>query len=439
MDPGSTRRLVLRILFGLLFVYILIFTISYTLEYQVNFDFVRFLTGTRIMLLAVGGCYLWLIRENLVELLDPFAACLLLIIVSGALSGLLDQKDWLTYFRHFFQYAFLLAFYLLGRDVACRSVPEGAVKILSSAILCGYMVATAIYVATPGLQLGGYSFQPNLALLSVASSLATSNWVGSVVGCLVVVIGDKRAVYLGLSLIIAVYIAVIINRRSHRTKFERLAIIVVGTPIVSLGLGVVVTALGWAMMSYGNVRVATVVERFTLEPTYNGGAEATAANEAKVSPLVRLTSARNIEAEAVWNLVSKSPYQALFGNGFGSKFTVRYISPNNYKPVEFSRDQADLAPVHVALTSGLPLAIVFTVLLSGLIFASLIKVWTAVGVDLTMTLFSIGTFVDSLLGFQATNPLCWMALGIVSRSVLPNVSLAWLARSPTVQQLPENA
>ncbi|MGY4364318.1 hypothetical protein ACVW1A_000383 [Bradyrhizobium sp. LB1.3] len=118
-----------------------------------------------------------------------------------------------------------------------------------------------------------------------------------------------------------------------------------------------------------------------------------------MDPIVRLTSARSVEVQKLWDVVKRSPAEALFGQGFGAKFTVNYISPNDYEVVKFDRAQADLEPVQIALTSGLPLAILFTSILCGIVAMAFVRITMVRGVDFTIALFSIGSLLDTLLGF----------------------------------------
>ena len=436
----TIREWLLRALLALLVAYVLFFSIGYTLEYRVELKAVQWLTATRIALLLLACGYLWLVRSEIRRLIDPFALCIIAVIVTGAASGLFGEKYWFTYLRHLFQYSFLLAFYLLGREVALRPIPHAAIKALSGTILVGYAIATVLYAATPGLQSGSYSFQPNLALLPIASGLTSGNWMISLLGSVIVVVGNKRAVYIGLSIMVAVYIAVMLERKWDRTVLMRFVVVGLTAPIIGAAFGFAVHALTSSMASFMSApTVPTVVDRFTLQQTFNRGAQIDAAQEAKIDPVVRLTSARSAEVRVVWEMVKRSPAEALFGQGFGSQFTVEYISPNNYEPVRFDRDQADLAPVQIALTSGVPLALIFTAMLCGMVLMAFIRIGSASGVDFALALFSIGLLLDTLLGLHATNPVCWLALGIVSVRLLPDFTLECAVSSLKLRWLQQNA
>ena len=147
-------------------------------------------------------------------------------------------------------------------------------------------------------------------------------------------------------------------------------------------------------------------------------------SEPRVDPIVRFTSARNIELETVWEVARQSPVEAIFGRGFGTQFTMKYISPTEHRLLQYDRDQADLAPVHIALTSGIPLAAVFTVLYCGMLLMVFVRIGQVEGSDRALAMFSISMALDVMLGFNPTNPLCWLALGAISRRLLPEFSLA---------------
>lgn len=422
------QRWLRQMLLALLVAYVLLFTICYTLEFRVELGSVLWLTESRVALLCVAGLYLMLARPHFMQVFDPFALCILAAIITGLISGLLTSSSWFIYFRQLFQYSFLLVFYLVGRELSSHKISTRSMNWVSIAILVGYAVASAIFLATPGLHSGSYSFQPNLALLPVAWALALGNWLFVLLGTVLVVLGNKRAVYVGLSLMIAIYIAIRVQRNRKATMLERIALVGLFAPMIGVLLGGAVYLFTWSLDSVAKVSVPTVVERFTVAPTFNGGADAESRpeGEIKVDSLVRLTSARSVEFLAVWEIVTSSAQKVLLGQGFGSSFTVKYFSPNDYAPVQFERIQADLAPVQIALTSGIPLACAFVILLLGMTFSIFLKVDTLSRLDTAIALFSIGLLLDTLLGFHPTNPLCWLALGIASGRMLPNISLASL-------------
>ncbi|MGY4364319.1 hypothetical protein ACVW1A_000384 [Bradyrhizobium sp. LB1.3] len=158
--------------------------------------------------------------------------CLIAVITTGAVSGLFIGKEWFSYFRHAFQYGFLFAFYLFGRELALRPIPRISIKLISVTILLGYAIATILYAATPGLHSGGYSFQPNLALLPVASSLSSGNWLGALAGTSIIVIGNKRAVYVGLAIMLATYLAFRVSRRWQLRLFARFVLVGITAPVI---------------------------------------------------------------------------------------------------------------------------------------------------------------------------------------------------------------
>jgi len=133
--------------------------------------------------------------------------------------------------------------------------------------------------------------------------------------------------------------------------------------------------------------------------------------EATVDPAVRLTGARNVEVEAIWRLLNSLPIGTLIGAGFGSKFEMDYVSPNNYERVTYSREQADVMPAHIAMTSGLPLSILFTSVLVIVFWRMFSNLGALQQMDRTVSLFSISLAIDILLGFNGTNALFWSSVG----------------------------
>ncbi|MBR0875022.1 hypothetical protein JQ633_32010 [Bradyrhizobium tropiciagri] len=417
--PSSRQiRFLDRALLFLLIGFALVFSVSYTFEYVTHIKAVWLLTTLRCVLLFTGCCYLFVRRDELAGSLDAFSGCFIAIILVGALSGLHAGIDWFGYLRHGFQYAVLLTFYLVGRTLGTRPIPLAVLKVFSFAILAGYLIAAVMYAMTPGLQSGSYSFQPNLALLPVSFSLTMGKPLITLVGSALVIFGNKRAVYLGLAVVFSVALALWLIRREQ--PYRRIAVVCVAVPVISFALGFVVLKIG----TMTKVPVVTsVVDRFSPAPTFNGGSEVSAAKEATVDPIVRITSARSTEAESVWEKERHGWASALFGLGLGSRFVVNYISPNDYKPVEIDREQADLAPVHVALTSGLPLGLLFTVVYGGMLLLMFLRLSDADDATRVLAVFCIGLVFDTMLGFNPTNPVTWLALGIVSRRLLPELSL----------------
>ncbi len=416
---GST---ILAALFASLIAYILIFTVAYTLNFRVPVHVEILLPVIRVALLFLACGYFFMARDKLSQCLDPLAICVAAILVLGAVSGLANDKSWFVYFRQGFQYAFLLAFYLIGREVGGRAIPPAAMTASSIAILFGYAMAAAIYMVTPGLQSGSYSYQPNLALLPTAWGVALSQWPMPLIGAVLIVIGNKRAVYLGLSILLAAGVALWLERRRGRSLLLRFGAITILAPAISLLLAGAISQLT-STMALPQITSA-VVDRFSPQPTFNGSNAATVApeQEAKIDFIVRFTGARSIEVAVLWDMIRNNPSEAFFGHGLGNEFTVRYISPNDYQPVQFERDQADLAPVHIAMTSGVPLAAVFTVLLGGMLLVSFMRIDAGDSTDRALALFVIASGLDIVLGFNPTNPVCWLALGIVSRRMLPEFS-----------------
>jgi len=413
---------ILGIMFASFIAYILTFTSAYTLNFRVPVHVEIVLPVIRVALLFLACVYLFMARDELSQCLDPFAICVAAILILGAVSGLAYDKSWFDYFRQGFQYAFLLAFYLIGRDLGSRVIPPVAMTAVSIAILFGYATAATIYMVTPGLQSGSYSYQPNLALLPVAWGVAFSQWSMPLIGSALIVIGNKRAVYLGLSILLATGVALWLEQRRGRSLFLRFGAIAILAPAISFLLAGAISQLT-STMALPEIATA-VVDRFSVRPTFNGSSAATAApgQEARIDSVVRLTGARSVEVAALWDMIRNDPSEAFFGHGLGNKFTVRYISPNDYQPVQFERDQADLAPVHIAMTSGVPLAAAFTILFGGMLLMALVRIDAGDSADRALTLFVIASGLDILVGFNPTNPVCWLAFGMVSRRKLPEFS-----------------
>src|SRR4051812_38316210 len=113
-----------------------------------------------------------------------------------------------------------------------------------------------------------------------------------------------------------------------------------------------------------------------------------------------------------------TPAGVLFGAGFGSEFQVSYISPNDYSPVSFWRDQADLMPVHIALTSGFVLAVLFPVTLFWNFWRMFLRLGLLERIDETMVIFCLGLTLDLLWGFPATNRVIGWATGYPTKRPL---------------------
>ena len=266
---------------------------------------------------------------------------------------------------------------------------------------------------TPTMQAGAYSFQPNLALLPLAQN---GSWITSALSALVIIIGNKRAVFVGGCFCVAVLIVFAVSK-GRRGMLAKAAAILALSPVIALA-----TTLGLAGLNHIGVPiVGIVVDRFSPAPSFSPTAVQSAHPEksiedikqleANVDPMLRLTSARNIEAMAVWNLLQNKRAGLLIGAGLGSRFEVDYTSPNDYQHVSFVRDQADVMPVHIAMTSGVPLAALFTVVLVWAFVKLLLRLDRFSGIEGAIALFSISLVPDTLLGFNGTNPLVWAAAG----------------------------
>jgi hypothetical protein len=184
----------------------------------------------------------------------------------------------------------------------------------------------------------------------------------------------------------------------------------------------VATSLGLSGLNrVGVPLVGSVVDRFSPAPSFSPAAVRSVQSgktvedikqlEANLDPLVRLTSARNVEVISVWNLLRGKQAGLLIGAGLGSGFEVEYTSPNDYQNVNFFRDQADVMPAHIAMTSGVPLAALSTIVLLWAFVKLFLRLDRISGIEGAIALFSISLMPDILLGFNGTNPLAWAAAG----------------------------
>jgi len=441
---GTIERLLKGTIFCLMLVFILLVSTTYTIDIRFQSATVGWLSACRVLLLFAAAAYLFTVRDRLRATIDGVTIVLVTIIAAGAGAGLLGAASWSDYFHGAFQYAFMLAFYLIGRDTPRSGIDRRQLRAASIAALSGYAIAAVLYALTPGLHSGAYSFQPNLALLPLAGGWGTP--VSAAAGMLIL-IGNKRAVFLGAAFIIA---ALSVREFERRRGTFGDAVRIAATLALAPAIAAAATI---ALLSAQLPLVSTVSARFSTAPSFvntvntdakvlaAGPTEASPASgtgtltqvtgrvanpsplspttpnvaaEARIDPMVRLTGARNVEVTAVWREISATSTRLLFGAGLGAGFDVDYISPNDYQPVHFRRDQADLMPAHIALTSGAPLAIAFSVAL----FAIFSRVFLQLGkldrIDRTLALFALGLSLDVLLGFAATNPIIWSAIGYVS-------------------------
>jgi hypothetical protein len=405
--------------FCLMLVYILLASTTYTMDIYFKANTVGWLTACRVSLLIAGVLFLVSVRATLVRAIDPIAVIAIAIIVVGGIVGLLGNADWPAYLRHGFQYVFLLVFYLIGRIVARYGILPWQMTVACVTVLLGYTIATIFYLLVPGLHSGAYSFQPDLALLPIAYN---ASYFMSAAAIILILIGNKRAIFLSACFCIA---AIATEWALRRTGGVRPAIRMAAT--LALMLAAATGAI--AILSELQIPlVSMVADRFSTAPTFvNTDTKARMEQsqtspgkagpvESDVDPIARLTSARNVEVEAVWRLIKS---HILTGAGFGSGFEVKYLSPNDYQPVSFWRDQADLMPVHVAMTSGVPLSILFI----AAFFMASIRVFSRLNklenIDKTIALFALCLSLDIFFGFIGTNPVLWSAIGyatMISRS-----------------------
>jgi hypothetical protein len=421
------ERLLLWSIAAGLFIYAAVFSISYTADFHFGVNSVVLLTVTRCALLALCAAYLTCIARAVPAAMDTFSIIILMVSVTGAIVGLFSQWDWSTYFRQGFQYGFLFAFYVFGRSLGSAELPRKPLSLFCVTVLIAYSLAIAIYAMTPGLHSGSYSYQPNLALLPLSSAISSGQIASSLLAIAVIAVGNKRAVLLGACLIVAIVCArAIAKRQPQRGAIFRYALIAVLWPAITFSSSFVISTLS----SIG-LPLLTVGDRFTtnstftsFEPAPSAAAQnerliARATKESRVDPVLRFTSGRNIEVAAIWRLLgSTSPLGIVAGAGLGAKYEMVYTSPATYEHVRFWRDQADLLPIHVAMTSGVPLALAMFGVFILMNLRMLSKLQKQEGTALVVLLYVLGSVPDTVLGFNPTNPIPWAALGFVSMRVL---------------------
>jgi hypothetical protein len=421
--------------------YIFIASTAYTADIYFKINSVMWLTVCRILLLFAGATFLVMDHKAMIREIDALAIVLMAIIFVGAAGGLFGLASWTTYFRHGFQYIFMLEFYLIGRGIArSGDIKPWQMNAACIAALSGYTISSALYALTPGLRSGAYSFQPNLALLPLAHN---SSVLMSGAAAVVIVIGNKRAVLVGACFCVAALAVPYFARCMNGLRTAvRSALILLLTPAI-----LIVTT--WALSLSNIPLMAMVANRLSLAPSFintdtktllsttasaadkiaptsivgdriqgpaihQAQSDAAVANENAVDPTTRFTGARNVEIEAVWNLIKSN---ALTGVGFGSNYEMKYISPNDYEPVSFPRDQADVMPAHIAMTSGLPLSILFSVVLFIAFWQIFLSIGELHGMDRTLSLFVLSLSLDIVLGFTGTNPIIWSAVGYATASL----------------------
>jgi hypothetical protein len=123
--------------------------------------------------------------------------------------------------------------------------------------------------------------------------------------------------------------------------------------------------------------------------------------EKQVSWLTSLTGARDIEAASAWSMLQADPGSIWVGGGFGGSFQM-----SGYR-----RFQADVMPVHLAITSGVPLSLLFTVSLTAGLWRMFLRLGQLAPMDRTLALFVLSLTLDIAVGFNATNPIIWASVG----------------------------
>jgi hypothetical protein len=77
----------------------------------------------------------------------------------------------------------------------------------------------------------------------------------------------------------------------------------------------------------------------------------------------------------------------------------------------YRRFQADVMPVHLAITSGVPLSLLFTVSLTAGLWRMFLRLGQLAPMDRTLALFVLSLTLDIAVGFNATNPIIWASVG----------------------------
>jgi hypothetical protein len=408
----TLRNKVLAVLgcLGLLFVFLSTTTFTIDLGYRINT--VVLLSACRVVLLAGGLFFLWTVRASWIDDLDVLSVTLIAIILTGALSGLFGQWAWIGYLRHGFQYLFMLTFYLIGRHLArSYDVKEWQIRVTCIAILIGYTAGAILYALTPGLHSGLYSLQPNLLLLPLAYNHSP---LMSAVSGLLIIVGNKRAVFIGACFCVAVLVVLTVGKRRRISLPLQVASILALTPaiIVALTLALSATSVPLFDMVANRLSIpASVVNTATNESlvasdgkVHLPGTTTREANLQKAPPslLTKLTSTRDIEVAAVWSLLRSDPLSILVGAGLGSTFQMN---------ADYQRSQADILPAHLAMTSGIPLSILFTVALMSRYWRMFLRLNLLGPTDKTLVLFVLSLTLDIMFGFNATNPVIWASMG----------------------------
>jgi hypothetical protein len=405
---------------GLLFV--LLISTTYTIDFSYRLDTVALLAVSKAALLVAGLVFLWSVRASLVSDLDLLSVTLIGIIVTGAFAGLLKQSDAGNYLRHGFQYVFMLTFYLIGRHLArSYEIKRWQINVSCATILLGYTVAAIHYALTPGLHSGSYSFQPNLLLLPLAYN---HNPLISVASGLLIIIGNKRAVLIGACFCIAALIVLCIAKRWKLPLSAQIGSILALCPVIAFAVSYSLSMTQLPLFDMVASRLSTqetnsplvslefnksIAGSTNAEPTKSGPQvlapaqrkEPAQHEEKQVSQLTRLTGARDIEAASVWSVLQADSSSIWIGAGFGGSFQM----------IGYQRFQADVMPVHMAITSGVPLSFLFTVALVAGLWRMFLRLGQLAPMDRTLALFVLSLSLDIAVGFNATNPIIWSSVG----------------------------
>mgnify|MGYP002393355069 CR=1 FL=1 len=313
-------------------------------------------------------------------------------------------------------------FYLLGRCVGTKEFETKVLFAASIVALAAYSIGAILYALVPGLHSGAYSLQPNSANIALSTGIVLNNPYLAGWAMVIIAIGNKRAVLLGACLILTISIVERILAHKPKTKWIiHLLLMAAIFPVlstISIGAMTSLSKMGVPMLSVADRSISA------LETHAANDDVKLSINKEDYDQILHLTSGRHIEVISVWRLLNQSPLGTLVGAGFGSKFKMEYVSPADGSLVAFERDQADFLPAHVAMTSGLPVAILMTLALIYFWLRLLPSSRTAKGSDLIILLFFLGSLTDTGLGFNPTNPTTWAALGYLTRRFPVNFSLS---------------
>jgi hypothetical protein len=419
LDADALRERTLETTVLLMVLFALLFPMVWTLDITLKIATVPVLTGVRVLsLLSCLACLAAFAHRIPGGLRDPVLVVFGLLFVSAAFVGLLNRNNVDAFLRQAFGHVFMAAFYCFGKLVYLQAPREKVLRLLSTVVLAGYSVALLLYLRTPGLHSGAYSYAPGLALLSLAYCMVTDSFVGTILAALLIVFGNKRADLLGASLIIAFYVVDMFVRRQgpeERGAFavKKLAALAVVFVAVS-----VLVIQGLSELSTLGVPHLAVADRFALKPALRGRGGYLLVRPApqvrgKTNWVSRFTSGRDAEFRAVSESLLEAPLGHVIGKGFGGTFEMNYLSPYTGDVVLFERTSADVLLAHLGLVNGYPAGLVFLTVLLYVHLRIAVRSHRYGRYPYVFALFFSGFLLDVSLGFVQTNPFYWTALGFL--------------------------